>query len=240
MSEQYKKTQLLRQYTTAPHPCSYLPGEEASTLFVDPEAEINQKTYSYLTQRGYRRSGNYLYKPDCLQCSACLSLRIPVNDYTFGRSDKRILQRNRDLSSIQVEHIFQDAFYQLYKDYITSRHQDGDMYPPSLEQYRGFLNNPFGNTEYHAFIDEQQAIKAVAVIDRLDDGLSAIYTFFDAQEDKRSLGTYAILWQIQQAQKLGLDYVYLGYWVKQCPKMNYKTRFRPAEILINQRWLTVL
>lgn len=239
MSQEYKKTQLLRQYTTAPHPCSYLPDEEASTLFVDPEADISQSSYSYLTQRGYRRSGHYIYKPDCLQCSACLSLRIPVRQYLFSRNDKRIFQRNRDLHHMQVDHIFENNFYQLYSDYITSRHQDGDMYPPSLDQYLSFLNNPFGNTEYHAFTDEQLKIKAVAVVDRLDDGLSAIYTFFDAQEDKRSLGTYAILWQIRQAQQLGLDYVYLGYWVKQCPKMNYKTRFRPAEILINQRWLTV-
>lgn len=239
MSEEYKNTQLLRQFSTAPHPCSYLPDQEASTMVIDPEAKITQQNYSYLIQRGYRRSGQYLYKPDCAQCKACLSLRIPVKQYVFSRNDKRVLQRNNDLNCQSVAHIFQDHYYRFYRDYINQRHQDGDMYPPSLDQYLGFLNNPYGNTEYHVFSDKQENLKAVAVIDRLDDGLSAIYTFFDAQENKRSLGTYAILWQIQQAQKLGLDYVYLGYWVKDCPKMNYKTRFRPAEILINQRWLAI-
>lgn len=239
MTEEYKAERHLKQFATAPHPCSYLPGQEASTLFVDPEAHIDQQTYSFLSERGYRRSGHYLYKPDCQQCQACISLRIPVKQYQFSRNEKRLLKRNSDLNSFTVEHIFHEEFYQLYEDYIRTRHSDGDMYPPSQEQYINFLSNGYGTSEYRVFTDAHQ-LKAVAVIDHLDKGLSAVYTFYDAHDNKRSLGTYAILWQIQQAQKLGLDHLYLGYWVKNCHKMNYKTRFRPAEVLINRRWLTLL
>lgn len=239
MTEQYNPTKHLKQFSTAPHRCSYLPDMEASTLFIDPDATIDQHTYTYLSERGYRRSGKFLYKPDCQNCQACISLRIPVADYHFSRSERRILKRNQDLEYFQVQHIFAEPFYQLYADYICARHHDGDMYPPSEEQYRNFLNNGFGTSEFVAFTLEKQ-LKAVAVIDRLDNGLSAIYTFYDPFDDKRSLGTFAILWQIDYAKKLGLDYVYLGYWVKNCEKMNYKTRFRPAEVLINKRWLRLL
>ena len=240
MTKQYNpQTRQLRQFSTTPHRCSYLPAMEASTLFIDPEAKIDKKTYSFLSERGYRRSGNFLYKPDCLNCQACISLRIPVAEYQLSRSEKRILRKNSDLSIFPVEHIFSEQFYNLYDQYICARHYDGDMYPPSEEQYYNFLNNGFGTSEFMAFT-QGSALKAVAVIDRLENGLSAIYTFYDPAEEKRSLGSFAILWQIEYARQLGLDYVYLGYWVKNCAKMNYKTRFRPAEVLVNQRWMRLI
>lgn len=239
MNDEHRAERHLKQFATAPHDCSYLPNQEAGTLFVDPEADIDSSTYTYLSELGYRRSGRYLYKPDCPQCQACISLRIPVKDYVFSRNDKRLLKRNSDLTSFSVEHIFHEEFYALYANYIEQRHSNGDMYPPTQEQFISFLSNGFDTTEYRVFCQGDQ-LKAVAVIDHLDNGLSAVYTFYDASDDKRSLGTYAILWQIQQAQALGLDYVYLGYWVKNCQKMKYKTRFRPAEVLINRRWLTLL
>lgn len=238
-SQIYKR---LRLFKTAPHPCSYLDDKEAGTLFVDPEQEIDLETYTYLSERGYRRSGDYMYRPDCLNCQACISIRIPVAKYAFSRSDKRILNRNQDLAVRKLASISEDAkFYNLYEAYINQRHQDGDMYPANYKQYQGFLNNPYDTTEYQGFFLGKELL-AVAVVDRLKNGLSAVYTFYhpDPSHDKRSLGTYAILWQLQEAKRRELDYVYLGYWIKQCRKMNYKTRFRPAEILINQRWLTLL
>lgn len=240
MAKDQSKLLTLKQYTTAPHACSYLPEQEASTLFIDPQAPIDEQTYSTLSERGYRRSGHYLYKPDCLHCNACISLRIPAKKYQFSRSDKRIFKRNADLVHQQVEHIFQDEYYQLYRNYINVRHNDGDMYPPSLEQYVNFLNNAYGNTQFHTFSDSQGQLLAVAVVDKLENAFSAVYTFYEPNDNKRSLGTYAILWQLFEAQRQNIDYVYLGYWIKQCTKMRYKTRFRPAEILINQRWLTLL
>lgn len=238
-SQIYKR---LKLFKTTPHPCSYIPGEEASTLFVDPEQEIDLETYTFLSERGYRRSGDYMYRPDCLSCQACISLRIPIAKYRFSRNDKRLINRNQDLTVRSIDSITEDeSFYRLYEAYINQRHQDGDMYPANQQQYSSFLNNPYGSTEYQGFYLDDELL-ALAVIDRLENGLSAVYTFYhpDSSYDKRSLGTYAILWQLQEAKQRELDYVYLGYWVKQCRKMNYKTRFRPAEILINQRWLTLL
>jgi arginine-tRNA-protein transferase len=229
----------LKLYKTEPHACSYIDGLEATTLFVDPNAEIDQRMHTYFSEQGYRRSGSILYKPDCTNCQACMSIRIRVNDYSFSRSEKRILKRNNDLNIFEIEDIRHDDIYQLYENYITQRHADGDMFPPNREQYENFFNNPFGNTRFVAFA-LKNTIKAVAIIDNFTNGLSAVYTFFDPNDEERSLGTLAVLWQIQEAKTLNLPYVYLGYWVKQCQKMNYKTRFQPSEIYINKRWVTLI
>lgn len=241
MSQDSQIHKRLRLFKTAPHPCSYLENKEAGTLFIDPKQEIDQHTFTYLSERGFRRSGDFVYRPDCASCQACISIRIPVEKYIFSRNDKRLLKRNQDVVVKPIHDITSDVHYHLYEQYIEQRHQDGDMYPPNYDQYQSFLNNPFGNTEYQGFYLDNELI-AVAIIDLLNNALSAVYTFYSpgAAHDKRSLGTYAILWQLQEAKRRQLDYVYLGYWVKQCRKMNYKTRFRPAEILINQRWLTLL
>lgn len=229
----------LRLFSTAPHSCSYLDDMEASTLFIDPSQDITPEDYSYLSERGFRRSGNYIYKPNCSNCHSCISIRIPVKEYKFSRSERRILNKNKDLKVFQSSHIFTEDCYKLYADYICERHSDGDMYPPTQEQYENFLNNGIGCTHYYLFTLEE-SIKAVAVVDLLRDGLSAIYTFYDPHDDARSLGSLAVLWQIQYAKRLGLDYVYLGYWVKDCQKMNYKTRFKPAEIYFNKRWMQLI
>ena len=236
MSDEQNQDKQLKLFSTAPHPCSYLENEEASTVFIDPDADIDTHTYTYLSEKGYRRSGRFLYRPDCLNCQACISIRIPVNQYKFSRSEKRILKKNADLEVYQVSSIFNDQYYQLYADYIFIRHSDGDMYPPSKDQYQSFLNNAYGNSQYFVF-QEKDEPKAVAVVDALDNAYSAVYTFYSPFEPQRSFGSLAVLWQIQRAKQLGLEYVYLGYWVKNCQKMNYKTRFRPAEVYINNRWI---
>lgn len=236
MSNNQDNAKTLKLFSTAPHPCSYLADQESSTLFVDPETLIDQKIYTYLTERGFRRSGQFLYKPDCINCQACISIRIPVNQYVFSRNDKRVLNRNADLSVKTVANIFTDECYHLYENYITTRHHDGDMHPPSQEQYENFLTTAFDTTQYFIF-SQQDEIKVIAVVDKLTNAFSSVYTFFDPHDEKRSLGTFSILWQIKKAQELHLDYIYLGYWVKDCPKMRYKTRFRPAEIYLNQRWM---
>lgn len=238
MSNDQENARQLKLFATAPHPCSYLDDEEASTLFIDPEAKINQKIYTFLTERGFRRSGQFLYKPDCPQCNACISIRVPVNKYQFSRSDKRILKKNSDLKVSIVDDIFTDDYYRLYADYICTRHHDGDMYPPTQDQYRNFLYNAFNCTQYIVFSLHDEP-RAIAIVDRLTNALSSVYTFFDPHDEKRSLGTFAVLWQIQKAQELDLQFIYLGYWVKECQKMRYKTRFRPCEVFINQRWMTL-
>lgn len=228
----------LKFYTTHSHPCSYLEGQQATTLFVDPEATIDAATYSQLLEIGFRRSGPRIYRPHCDHCKACVPARVPVDSFKPNRGQRRILNRNKDLRVIEIDDIFNQDCYQLYQRYINTRHQDGDMYPPSYEQYMTFLTKEMGTTCYYGFMLDEQLI-AVAVTDQVDNGLSAIYTFFDPDMGKRSLGVYGILWQIEQCKVLGLEFVYLGYWVKECSKMSYKTDYRPLQLLLNNRWLTL-
>lgn len=228
----------LKLFATQPHPCSYLEGEEATTLFIDPNAPVDQDLYSQLSQIGFRRSGAHLYRPHCAQCNACVSCRIPVEQFRPNRNQRRCWRRNRDLTLEMVDHADSDEHYRLYAHYIETRHRDGDMYPPSRAQYDAFLSREWGVTRYLEVRDRGRLV-AVAVCDRLNDGLSAVYTFFDSNEERRSLGVFGILAQIEEARSLGLSYVYLGYWIRQCRKMDYKTQYRPLEMLVNRRWVRV-
>jgi leucyl-tRNA---protein transferase len=229
----------LKVYTTYPHSCSYLEEQVATTLFVDPRQPVDQKLYSKLSVLGFRRSGNHIYRPHCAQCNACIPARIPVAEFEPRRGQKRIWQRNQDLRLASTDDINDDEAFHLYQRYIVERHADGDMHPPDREQYEAFLNSVWGCTRYFRFYDKG-ALKAVAVVDQLEDGLSAIYTFFDPQANKRSLGVYAILWEVEQARKLGLEYLYLGYWIRDCQKMSYKSDYRPLQVYNNSRWSTLI
>ena len=226
----------LKLFATQPHPCSYLDNQEATTLFVDPEAPVDITLYSQLSQLGFRRSGSHLYRPQCATCQACVSCRIPVRHFRPNRSQRRCWQRNQDLNVVTVQTINTDEHYSLYANYISQRHRDGDMYPPSRAQYEAFLTSEWGVTQYLEFRKEDRLI-GVAVCDELEDGLSAVYTFYDVAESRRSLGVFAILAQIDKALSVGLNNLYLGYWIKQCDKMRYKTQYRPLELLINRRWM---
>jgi len=229
----------LKVYTTYPHACSYLEDQEATTLFVDPRQPVDQKLYSKLSVLGFRRSGNHIYRPHCAQCNACIPARIPVADFERSRAQKRTWDRNQDLRVICTDEINDDDAFDLYHRYISIRHADGDMYPPDREQYQAFLNSVWDCTRYFRFYDRARLV-AVAVVDRLEDGLSAIYTFFDPAATRRSLGTYAILWQVEQARTAGLDYLYLGYWIRDCQKMSYKSDYRPLQMYTNSRWTTLI
>jgi arginine-tRNA-protein transferase len=229
----------IKVYTTYPHSCSYLQQREATTLFVDPRQEMDQALYSRLSLIGFRRSGSHVYRPHCDNCNACIPARIPVASFQPNRSQRRTLKRNADLVVEQTSGIADDAAYSLYERYIGARHADGDMYPPDREQFDSFLNDAWNCTRYYRFHAAGRLV-AIAVVDELCDGLSAIYTYFCPEEQARSLGTYAVLWQIERAQQQDLDYLYLGYWIKGCRKMSYKSAYRPLELYINNRWTTLL
>lgn len=226
----------LKLFATQPHACSYIEGEQATTVFVDPEAKIDIPLYSQLSLLGFRRSGAHLYRPQCASCQSCMSCRIPVALFKPNRSQRRCWQKNQGINIDTVERIDTPEHYSLYSRYIESRHQDGDMYPPSEEQYKAFLTSEWGSTRYLEFRLNGELI-GVSVCDYLEDGLSAVYTFYLPHLPERSLGKFAILAQIYRARELGLSYVYLGYWIKQCEKMNYKIQYRPLELLINRRWM---
>ncbi|GGJ84420.1 arginyltransferase [Pseudomonas matsuisoli] len=228
----------LRFYATQPHPCSYLPDEQATTLFLDPSQPMDVKVYADLSEVGFRRSGDHLYRPHCQQCNGCIPARIPSADFQPNRQQKRILKRNVSVQVAAMKPRFTEEYYALYSRYIEERHADGDMYPPSREQFSTFLVRDLSFCRFFEFRLEGRLI-AVAVTDVLPNGLSAVYTFYDPDEERRSLGRFAILWQIAEARRLGLNAVYLGYWIKNCRKMNYKTEYRPIELHVNQRWVTL-
>ncbi|MGI0116421.1 arginyltransferase [Zooshikella sp. RANM57] len=226
----------LKFFATHPHTCSYLPDQEATTLFLDPSKELSTALYSQLTDFGFRRSGQHLYRPHCRYCQACIPARIPVTRFQRKRRFQRIWNRNKDLVVEVVNPYSEDEIYHLYEKYIFLRHQDGDMFPPSKEQFESFLVGGWDFAQFYLFWEQSRLI-AVAVTDQLDNGLSAIYTFYDPEYSQRSLGTFAVLWQVEACQLLGLDYVYLGYWIKSCQKMQYKGEYRPLEVFVNNKWI---
>jgi arginine-tRNA-protein transferase len=225
----------IKVYTTFPHRCSYLSDREATTLFVDPRQRIGNHLYTQLSQLGFRRSGDHVYRPHCARCNACIASRVIVPEFSLSKSQKRIAKRNADLRVERSEHIEDEQAFELYRRYIEIKHADGDMYPPDREQYSTFLNNGLGCTRYYRFYLGEQLL-AVTVADQMDDGLAAVYTFYEPSEERRSLGTLAVLYQIKEARRLGLQHVYLGYWIRDCGKMSYKTRFQPLELLIDGTW----
>jgi arginine-tRNA-protein transferase len=229
----------LKIYATYPHPCSYIAGEEATTAFVDPQLEVGVELYSSLSEIGFRRSGPHIYKPHCKHCSACIPSRVPTAAFSPNRTQRKLLNRNRDLQLTILDDIDDDGIYSLYHDYICQRHADGDMYPPSREQYDSFLTHEAGFTRYLGFSLGDRLV-AVAVADRLESGLSAVYTFYECNLQRRSLGTWTILRQIEIAKDMGLDYLYLGYWIAQSPKMAYKSAFQPLEIFRDGAWSNMI
>jgi arginine-tRNA-protein transferase len=225
-------------YLSPEHPCHYLEGRRARIVVLDDEAPLEKRMFSYFSARGFRRSGSYLYRPACSGCQACQSLRIPVDDFRPNRSQRRTLKRNADLSIRTLAPRFNDEHYELFRRYIESRHRDGGMEDTSRDAYMSFLDGGWTDTLFYEFRAGRRLL-AVAVADRLADGLSAVYTFFDPEEAGRGLGNYAILTEIDAARRGGLPWLYLGYWVGDSEKMHYKNRFRPHEILTADGWRLV-
>lgn len=225
----------LRLFRTGPHPCSYKDEQLASTVFLDPSLQMDRHLYSKLTEIGFRRSGAHFYRPDCESCRACIPLRIPVVDFQWRRRHKRIWKANDDLTVVEDGMIDDDESFALYREYISERHGNGDMYPATREQYHAFIRTATPETLFVKFFLDGE-LAAVSVTDLLDQGLSAVYTWFDPGLPQRSLGTYSILWQARRTLTAGLPYLFLGYWIKDCPKMDYKKNFRPIELLLDGKW----
>lgn len=223
-------------FLTPKHPCSYLSRANAQTLFYDPRKVITTDTYQALTDQGFRRSGSHLYRPHCSDCNACIPTRVPVAQFQPRRSQKRVARRNADLHVKVEEATFSRRHYHLYERYISLRHADGDMYPASEDQYRSFLLSLWSNSVFISLYQDDRLL-SVAVTDKQPRGLSAIYTFFEPSAGHRSLGVMSILSQIALCKEWDLPYLYLGYWIKDCDKMNYKTEYRPTEMFVNDQWV---
>lgn len=230
----------IRFYITPPHPCSYLDDHSARMVFIDPIRMLDVSTLSELSRQGFRRSGDFIYKPECQYCRQCLSSRIPVERFVHNTKQRSVLNRNKDLRMVICPTSqASDVHYQLYARYIEARHADGDMYPPTRDQFYKFLVIGGVDSFFVEFwLDDR--LMLVATCDSLDDGISAVYTFYDPDENRRSLGTFSILKQIELSQSHHLSYVYLGYWVPQSEKMRYKSHFRPLEVLLDGEWQSLL
>ncbi|SPL70977.1 arginyltransferase [Acinetobacter stercoris] len=226
----------LQYYITPPHDCSYLENKSARMVFLDPVHRIDVVTLSELSRLGFRRSGDFVYRPECHLCRQCLSCRVPVDSFQMNSTQKKAWKRNQDLEmKIISTKDATDIHYDLYEKYIISRHSDGDMFPPSYDQFEKFLIHSCTQSFFLELYKEDRLV-SVSTCDILDDGVSAVYTFFDPDESKRSLGVYAILKQIEYVKSIGQDYVYLGYWVPHSDKMNYKSQYVPIELLLDGQW----
>ena len=234
MNDQVK----LNFFASTPEACGYLGDRKSVSAFANPHIDMDMDTYNNLIQHGFRRSGNYVYRPHCPSCQECISVRVPVKKYVYSKNEKRNLRKNRNIEISTISSRYKSEHFDLYRRYIQSRHGDGSMANPTKADYHRFLISDWTETLFFEFRINKILI-AVAVTDVLSSGLSPVYTFFDPDYENHSPGHFAILHQIREASARDLDYLYLGYWIKDCGKMSYKRRYSPLEAFIQDQWVSL-
>lgn len=222
-------------FLTEQLPCSYLDLRNSQSAFVHPSFSLNTAIYSQLIEQGFRRSGNEVYTPHCPACSACVPTRLRAEQFAPAKNQKRCIKKNLETTVIVKPAQFEQAHYDMYMRYQKHKHQDGGMADSSPEDYMGFLASSWCNTLFVEFSINNE-LAAVAIVDLLDNALSAVYTFFEPEFSQYGLGNYAVLWQIQHAIEMKLEFVYLGFWIADCRKMSYKTQYQPIQGFIENEW----
>ena len=228
-------------YISSVHVCPYLEGNTAANLLVDPRHDVTPLLYDSLIRNGFRRNGLLYYRPQCPNCVKCRSVRIVANDFRPSRSQKRTQKKNNDINFELRAPSYNDEHFALYRRYQTARHRGDSMDDSDPEKYQQFLIS----SKVDTFLIEMRLEKklvGVSVVDHVANGLSAVYTFFDPDEDRRSLGTLAILHQIELTRQIEYDWLYLGYWIHDCTKMRYKQNFMPLQAFdVNDgSWKTIV
>ena len=225
-------------YTSTLRPCPYLPGQVERKLFAEllgPESDL---LYSGLSRAGFRRSHGIAYLPACPECDACKAARINVEGFKPSKSQRRILNLNKDVSRTEVHAVATPEQFGLFSIYVRSRHGDGDMAAMSTLDFKHLVEETSVDTRIFEYRDPDGSLIGACIVDVLVDGLSAVYSFFDPDQAKRSLGSFMILSLVDTAKEMGLPYVYLGFWIAECAKMSYKERFKPLEVYDNGNWIT--
>lgn len=227
--------QRIQFYVTTPYPCGYLEGRLAQSLIAAPHHLIDSRVYSELIQLGFRRSGKFAYRPHCENCAACVPVRLPVAAFHPNRSQRRAWKHHANLTVAVLDLQFSEEHFALYHAYQKTRHAGGGMDADGAEQYRNFLAQSNVDTVLVEF-RENGVLRMVSVVDRVADGLSAVYTFYDCSNPSASYGTYSVLWLTDWCRRLGLPYLYLGYWIAESRKMAYKKSFEPLQALQDGEW----
>jgi len=226
----------LQFYLTIPSPCPYLPGQTERKIFTQMDPISGDHLNDYLTHAGFRRSQSVIYRPTCEHCKSCQSLRVLTQPFTPTRSFKRTLSRNRDIRVSVLEPYATQEQFDLLKVYLNNRHRNGGMSNMDISRYEMMIEDCTPQTEIVEYRDPDDRLIALALVDRLSDGFSMVYSFFDPTLKQRSLGNYMILEHIMRSKTHNLPFLYLGYWVKGSQKMNYKARFQPCEVLGPKGW----
>ena len=223
-------------FATAPLPCPYLPDRVERRVVTDLLGRDSATLHNQLSLAGFRRSHGIVYTPGCPNCQACKATRILVREFTPSRSHRRILNRNRNLRFDEVAVIATSEQFKLFSKYQNSRHAGGDMAHMDFHEYQALIEETPVDTRLTEFRDIKKRLVAVCLADRLERGLSAVYSFFDPDLRRRSLGNFMILQLVDEANRLDLDHVYLGFWIDGCSKMSYKARFQPLEMKTPEGW----
>ncbi len=225
----------IRLFETVIDDCPYLNGQQSASILVDPDHNVETALFSMLSRSGFRRSGNMLYAPKCPTCNACVSVRIPAVRFKPSRSQRRVWKKNSNTKVTLEEVRYEEKHFELYLKYQRHRHSDSSMCDDNPEKYIGFIESNYASSKLLCMHLDEQLI-GICVLDQFEGGLSAVYTFFDPQYSHLSLGTYAILYTVKLARLHDIPFVYLGYWIDQSQKMDYKRNFKPLQGYVDKKW----